>query len=86
MFNLAVWVVVVFVAFTATSSTTIYLWRYLRDNEHHSPAVIRMHRMLLITLFVQTLIHAIMLGGPNVIFLYAAIFGAQHECNTFFLL
>ncbi|CAO4378868.1 unnamed protein product [Caenorhabditis nigoni] len=79
MFNLAVWVIVVFVAFTATSSTTIYLWRYLRDNEHHSPAVIRMHRMLLITLFVQTSIHAIMLGGPNVLFLYAAIFGAQHE-------
>ncbi|KAF1751984.1 hypothetical protein GCK72_018539 [Caenorhabditis remanei] len=79
MFNLGVWLIVVFVAVTTTSSTSIYLWKYLRDNEHRSPAVMRMHKMLLITLFVQTVIHGIMLGGPNVLFLYAAFFGARQK-------
>uniref|UniRef100_A0A1I7UVN6 Serpentine Receptor, class H n=2 Tax=Caenorhabditis tropicalis TaxID=1561998 RepID=A0A1I7UVN6_9PELO len=79
MFNLIVWMIVVFVAFTSTSSTSFYLWKYLRENEHRSPAVMRMHKMLLITLFVQTAIHGIMLGCPNLLFLYAAFFGANHE-------
>lgn len=53
MFNVVVWIVIIFVASTSTFSTTIYLQKHLSKSEHHSPAVLRMHRMLLITLFVQ---------------------------------
>ncbi|CAB02854.1 Serpentine Receptor, class H [Caenorhabditis elegans] len=79
MFNVVVWIVIIFVASTSTFSTTIYLQKHLSKSEHHSPAVLRMHRMLLITLFVQTAIHAVMLGIPNSMFIYAVFFEARHE-------
>ncbi|CAA99797.2 Serpentine Receptor, class H [Caenorhabditis elegans] len=79
MFNVLIWLSVVIVTLTSTIATTVYLQRNLRENEHYSETVVRMHKMLLITLSIQTAIHGIMLGIPNALFIFAAFFGVRHE-------
>lgn len=53
MFNVLIWLSVVIVTLTSTIATTVYLQRNLRENEHYSETVVRMHKMLLITLSIQ---------------------------------
>ncbi|KAF1750909.1 hypothetical protein GCK72_017460 [Caenorhabditis remanei] len=79
MYNMVVWVLVVFITITSTSATTVYLKRNLKENAQQSAAVVRMHKMLLITLAVQTAIHGFMLGAPNAMFIFAGFFGVRHE-------
>uniref|UniRef100_A0A1I7U8H2 G_PROTEIN_RECEP_F1_2 domain-containing protein n=1 Tax=Caenorhabditis tropicalis TaxID=1561998 RepID=A0A1I7U8H2_9PELO len=56
-FNMILWGLVVLITLTSTVATTVYLRRNLKENAHQSVAVVRMHRMLLITLSV--LVHFI---------------------------
>ncbi|KAF1750906.1 hypothetical protein GCK72_017457 [Caenorhabditis remanei] len=79
LYNMVVWVLVVFITITSTSATTVYLKRNLKENAQQSATVVRMHKMLLITLAVQTAIHGFMLGAPNAMFIFAAFFGVRHE-------
>ncbi|CAL2045956.1 unnamed protein product [Caenorhabditis brenneri] len=79
MFNMIIWMLVVLVTLTSTLATTVYLRRHLKENAHQSEAVVRMHKMLLITLSVQTAIHLLMLGVPNSLFIIAAFIGVRHE-------
>ncbi|UMM36983.1 hypothetical protein L5515_008905 [Caenorhabditis briggsae] len=79
LYNMIIWLFVVIITITSTTSTTIYLSRNLKENSHQSAAVVRMHNMLLITLSIQTAIHGIMLGIPNSLFIFAAFFGVRHE-------
>ncbi|EGT39235.1 CBN-SRH-17 protein [Caenorhabditis brenneri] len=79
MFNMIIWMLVVLVTLTSTLATTVYLRRHLKENAHQSEAVVRMHKMLLITLSVQTAIHLLMLGVPNSLFIVAAFIGVRHE-------
>ncbi|CAI2354049.1 unnamed protein product [Caenorhabditis sp. 36 PRJEB53466] len=79
MSNIIIWVTVIVVTVSLTCTTTLYMDRHLRNNEHHSPATVRMQKMLLISLFVQTVIHLVMLGVPNILFVYAAFRGVRVE-------
>ncbi|CAO4380750.1 unnamed protein product [Caenorhabditis nigoni] len=79
LYNMIIWLFAIIITITSTTSTTIYLRRNLKENSHQSVAVIRMHKMLLITLSIQTATHGIMLGIPNSLFIFAAFFGVRHE-------
>lgn len=48
-----IWVIVITLTVTATSTTTIYLNKCLREGELQSAAVVKMQKMLLVSLFVQ---------------------------------
>ncbi|CAP39581.2 Protein CBG23446 [Caenorhabditis briggsae] len=69
--------------FSVIPSTTIYLNSYLRNTQNMSSGVIRMQKMLLNSLIVQTFVHGIMLGVPNILFIYTIYFGSNFEVAAY---
>ncbi|CAB01574.2 Serpentine Receptor, class H [Caenorhabditis elegans] len=77
------WLACIICAFSVIPSTTIYLNSHLRSTKNMSPGVVRMQKMLLSSLIVQTFVHGFMLGIPNILFVYTIFFGAHLEVAAY---
>ncbi|KAF1751711.1 hypothetical protein GCK72_018265 [Caenorhabditis remanei] len=81
--TMVMWLGCIVCTFSVIPSTTIYLNSHLRNTKNMSPGVVRMQKMLLSSLIVQTFVHGIMLGVPNIMFVYTIYFGSDLEVAAY---
>lgn len=60
--------------------TFLTIWKKLNQlSKHLSKRTIQLQKMLLMSLFIQALIHGFMLGAPLIGFIYAIVFVLPHD-------
>uniref|UniRef100_A0A1I7TBW0 7TM_GPCR_Srx domain-containing protein n=2 Tax=Caenorhabditis tropicalis TaxID=1561998 RepID=A0A1I7TBW0_9PELO len=77
------WLACIVCTFSVIPTTTIYLNSHLRNTKNMSPGVVKMQKMLLSSLIVQTFVHGMMLGVPNILFIYTIYFGSNFEVGAY---
>ncbi|PIC25791.1 hypothetical protein B9Z55_018585 [Caenorhabditis nigoni] len=74
-------------AATIIPMTFISIWRKLDQlSRHLSKRTIQLQKMLLMSLFIQAVIHGVMLGAPLIGFIYAIVFILPYDSIAYCLL
>lgn len=69
-------------AATIIPQTFLTIWKKLDQlSKHLSKKTIQLQKMLLTSLFIQAVIHGVMLGAPLIGFIYAVVFVLPYNCK-----